>query len=158
MLTAFEPVVAPDTRVMIFGSFPGVASLGATQYYAHPRNHFWRLLEAVLDLPGLAAQPYAQRLDSLLARQVGLWDALAACEREGSLDAAIRQARPNDFARLHQLAPALDKVCFNGKAAGRFAPVLEAAGYRTLVLPSSSPANAMLSFQQKLSAWRSLLA
>jgi hypoxanthine-DNA glycosylase len=82
---------------------------------------------------------------------------LAACTREGSLDAAIRNASPNDFASLRAHAPKLAKVCFNGKTAGRFAPVIGAAGYVTLVLPSSSPANAMLSFDQKLRLWRDIL-
>ncbi|SDV50937.1 DNA-deoxyinosine glycosylase [Chitinasiproducens palmae] len=157
MLSSFPPVADRDTRVMIFGSFPGVASLAATQYYAHPRNHFWRLLEAVLDVPGLAGRSYDDRLACLLAHRIGLWDVFAACEREGSLDSAIRQAQSNAFEALREHAPALEKACFNGKTAGRAAPLLAEAGYRTLVLPSSSPANAMLSFPQKLSAWRLLL-
>jgi hypoxanthine-DNA glycosylase len=83
---------------------------------------------------------------------------LAACEREGSLDAAIRNASPNDFAVFHTRFPALRKVCFNGKTSGKFAPVLSAAGYATLVLPSSSAANAILSFDQKLRIWRDILS
>ncbi|MDR6411364.1 UNVERIFIED_ORG: hypoxanthine-DNA glycosylase [Burkholderia sp. 1595] len=93
----------------------------------------------------------------MLAHGIGVWDVLAACHREGSLDAAIRNAQPNDFASLREHAPLLKKVCFNGKTAGRFAPVIGAAGYATVVLPSSSPANAMLSFDQKLRLWRDIL-
>ncbi len=89
-------------------------------------------------------------------RGIGIWDVLAACHREGSLDSAIRHAKPNDFDALREHAPLLKKVCFNGKTAGRFAEVIGAAGYETLVLPSSSPANATLSFDQKLSLWRSI--
>ena len=101
--------------------------------------------------------PTTSACDALLAHGIGLWDVLAACHREGSLDAAIRNAQPNDFASLRAHAPKLRKVCFNGKTAGRFAPVIGAAGYATLVLPSSSPANAMLSFDQKLRLWRDIL-
>jgi hypoxanthine-DNA glycosylase len=156
MLRGFPPVVGNDTHTLILGSFPGEASLAATQYYAHPRNQFWRLLGAVLDEP-LAELPYEERLLRVLTHGIGVWDVLAACEREGSLDVAIRNATPNDFAALRAHAPQLAKVCFNGKTAGRFAPVIAAAGYTTLVLPSSSPANAMLSFDQKLRLWRDIL-
>ena len=156
LLEGFPPVVAADTHTMVFGSFPGVASLTATQYYAHPQNQFWRLLGAVLDEP-LPSLPYLERLQRLLAHQIGVWDVLAACERSGSLDAAIRNASPNDFAALRRRVPSLRKVCFNGKTAGRFEPVMREAGYETLVLPSSSAANAMLSFEQKLVQWRSVI-
>lgn len=157
MLRGFPPVIAPQTTTLVLGSFPGEASLAATQYYAHPRNQFWRLLGSVLGEP-LAELPYGERLERVLAHGLGVWDVLAACEREGSLDAAIRNATPNDFASLREHAPRLRKVCFNGKTAGRFEPVIRAAGYETLVLPSSSPANAMLSFEQKLRIWRDILS
>jgi hypoxanthine-DNA glycosylase len=156
MLCGFPPVVGADTHTLVLGSFPGEASLAATQYYAHPRNQFWRLLAAILEEP-LVELPYHARLDRLLMHGIGVWDVLAACEREGSLDVAIRNATPNDFASLRAHAPKLSKVCFNGKTAGRFAPVIAEAGYTTLVLPSSSPANAMLSFDQKLRLWRDIL-
>ena len=157
MLRGFPPVAAADTHTLILGSFPGEASLAATQYYAHPRNQFWRLLGAVLDEASLHDLPYDERLKRVLAHGIGIWDVLDACQREGSLDSAIRNAQPNDFDSLREHAPQLAKVCFNGKTAGRFAPVIGAAGYATLVLPSSSPANAMLSFDQKLRLWRDIL-
>ncbi|KAB0642176.1 DNA-deoxyinosine glycosylase [Burkholderia latens] len=157
MLQGFAPVVAPHTHTMILGSFPGEASLDAAQYYAHPRNQFWRLLGAVLGEPGLHELAYDARLERVLAHGIGIWDVLDACHREGSLDSAIRNAKPNDFASLREHAPLLKKVCFNGKTAGRFAGVIGEAGYETLVLPSSSPANAMLSFEQKLEHWRRIV-
>ncbi|ACC71288.1 DNA-deoxyinosine glycosylase [Paraburkholderia phymatum] len=156
MLRGFPPVVAESTHTLILGSFPGEASLTATQYYAHPRNQFWRLLGAVIGEP-LPELDYPTRLERVLRHGLGVWDVLAACTREGSLDAAIRNATPNDFASFREYAPLLKKVCFNGKTAGRFAPIIAAAGYQTLVLPSSSPANAILSFDQKLRLWRDIL-
>ncbi|WP_244813900.1 DNA-deoxyinosine glycosylase [Caballeronia sp. Lep1P3] len=156
-LAGFPPVGDARTHTLILGSFPGVASLDATQYYAHPRNQFWRLVGAVIGEP-LHELAYAQRLSRLTDRGIGLWDVLAACEREGSLDSAIRNASPNDFAAFHARFPMLRKVCFNGKTSGKFAPVIAAAGYATLVLPSSSPANAILSFDQKLRIWRDILS
>lgn len=157
MLKGFPPVVAADTtHTLVLGSFPGEASLAAAQYYAHPRNQFWRLLGAVIGEPSLHELPYDDRLVRVLAHGIGIWDVLDACHREGSLDSAIRHAQPNDFDSLREHAPLLKKVCFNGKTAGRFAPVIAAAGYDTLVLPSSSPAYAMLSFEEKLVVWRQI--
>ncbi|WP_179401688.1 DNA-deoxyinosine glycosylase [Burkholderia guangdongensis] len=158
MLRGFPPVVAADTHTLILGSFPGEASLAATQYYAHPRNQFWRLLGAVLGEAALHELAYDARLERVLKHGIGIWDVLAACHREGSLDSAIRNAKPNDFDALREHAPLLRKVCFNGKTAGRFADVIGAAGYDTLVLPSSSPANATRSYDQKLLCWREILS
>lgn len=155
LLTGLAPVVDPHIRILILGSFPGAASLAAQQYYAHPRNHFWRLAGALVG-EDLYSLPYGERLPRLLAHRIGLWDVLEACEREGSLDSAIRRPAANDFERLRHLCPALETVGFNGQASGKFAPQFGAAGYRTVVLPSSSPANAGWSFERKLQAWRQL--
>lgn len=157
LLTGLAPVIDPHTRILILGSFPGAASLAAQQYYAHPRNGFWRLISALVD-EDLASLPYADRLPRLLAHRIGLWDVLGACEREGSLDSAIRSPAANDFARLRHLCPELQTVGFNGQASGKFAPRFAENGYRTVVLPSSSPAYAALSYEKKLAAWRALRA
>lgn len=155
-LTGLAPVLDSSVRLLVLGSFPGAASLAAGQYYAHPRNQFWRLISAVIG-EDLAALPYAARLPRLLEHQVGLWDVLAACEREGSLDSAIRKPAANDFERLRVLCPQLEAVGFNGQASGKFAPQFAAQGYRTVVLPSSSPAHMAQTFDQKLAVWRKLV-
>jgi TDG/mug DNA glycosylase family protein len=157
LLTGLPPVLDRETRILILGSFPGQASLSASQYYAHPRNQFWRLLSAVLG-EDLAALPYEHRLARLPAHGIGLWDVIDVCQREGSLDSAIRNAQPNDFAALKKQCPKLARVCFNGKTSGKFAPAFDEAGFETLVLPSSSPANARLSFAQKLAVWQGITA
>ena len=154
-LTGLAPVVDARTRILILGSFPGAASLAAGQYYAHPRNALWPILSALTG-EELAAMPYAERLPRLLAHGIGLWDVLGACEREGSLDAAIRKPAANDFARLRVLCPLLETVGFNGQTSAKFAPQFAAQGYRTLVLPSTSPAHAALTLEQKLAAWKRL--
>lgn len=156
LLTGFPPVLDRHTRILILGSFPGEASLAAQQYYAHPRNQFWRLLSAVLG-DDLASLPYEQRLRRLLTHRIGVWDVIALCEREGSLDTAIRRAQANDFASLKQQSPALFRICFNGKTSGKYAPRFADAAFDTLVLPSSSPANAQFSFDQKLAQWRNII-
>lgn len=154
-LTGLAPVLDQSTRILILGSFPGAASLAAGQYYAHPRNLLWPILSALTG-EDLAALPYAQRLPRLLAHGFGLWDVLGECQRQGSLDSAIRKPAANDFARLRELCPLLETVGFNGQTSGKFAPQFAKAGYRTLVLPSTSPAHAALSFDLKFAQWRKL--
>ena len=150
------PVIDTCTRILILGSFPGAASLAAAQYYAHPRNLLWPILSHLTG-EDLAGMPYAERLPRLLDHGFGLWDVLGACEREGSLDSAIRAPAANDFARLRELCPNLDTVGFNGQTSGKFAPQFAEAGYRTVVLPSTSPAYASMTLAQKLAVWRQLI-
>lgn len=156
-LTGFAPVARFDARLLILGSFPGEASLAAGQYYAHPRNLFWRLLGALLE-ERLADAPYPARLRRLRMRRIALWDVAASCVRQGSLDSAIRDLRANPFDEVLSRAPGIRAVAFNGKAAGRFASQLQAMGLRFYVMPSTSPANATLSFEDKLRAWSVLRA
>ena len=162
-LVGLPPVVGEGTRVLLLGSFPGVASLRAGQYYGHPQNHFWRILAALWPahpLPG--REDYAARCDWLLARGLGLWDVYAACEREGSLDTSIRNARVNDFRGLLARAPRLAAIAHNGSESFRHAKAVRAGLGRddipSLRLPSTSPANASWSFDKKLNAWGEALA
>lgn len=154
-LDGLGPVVGPHTRLVVLGSFPGVASLQARQYYAHPRNQFWPILSALWGVD-LVALPYPRRLEALLAHGLGLWDVYAACRREGSLDSAIQDATLNDLASLRRLAPRLQAVAHNGGESARHRRHTEALGIPVLRLPSTSPANASWSFERKLAAWRAV--
>lgn len=154
-IACLPPVIDRQIETLILGSFPGRASLHAAQYYAHPRNQFWRLMSAVLN-SDLTVAPYPWRLRALLANRIGVWDIIGRCERAGSLDSSIRNAEHNDFVFLKRRAPRLKKVCFNGKTAAKLAPQFVRAGYTTIGLPSSSPA-LTLSFETKLETWRKLV-
>jgi len=154
-LRGLPPIIATTAGTLILGSFPSAASLAAQQYYGHRQNQFWRLLGALLNAP-LAAMDYADRKTALHQAGIAVWDVYASCERSGSLDSAIRGALANDFGKLKELAPDLRRVCFNGRAAARFAGHFEELGYATVVLPSSSPAYT-LAFEKKLAAWRAAL-
>jgi hypoxanthine-DNA glycosylase len=153
LLHGLPPVIGPSTRLVVLGSFPGVASLRAGQYYAHPRNHFWPILAALwgVDLP---AMPYADRLSHMLSRGLGLWDVYASCQREGSLDSAIVAPVFNDLAGLRLRAPQLQAVAHNGGESARAMRHTQGLGVAVQRLPSTSPANASWSFERKLAAWR----
>lgn len=157
VLSSLPPVLAPHTRLVVLGSFPGVASLRAQQYYAHPRNQFWPLLSAMWGID-LVSLPYAQRLVEASARGLGLWDVYASCRRAGSLDSAIRDAVFNDLASLNQRAQQLQAVAHNGGESARAMRHTQVLGVAVIRLPSTSPANASWSFDRKLVAWRAAFA
>ncbi|MGH7027146.1 DNA-deoxyinosine glycosylase [Brevundimonas sp.] len=152
---AFDPVVDAGTRILILGSLPGEASLAVSQYYAHPRNAFWRLMGDLLDQPDLYERAYADRLTALRARGVGLWDTVAEAERIGSLDTAIRLPVHADLPGLAAALPNLQAIAFNGgKAAQLGRRILAGSAITTelIDLPSSSPAHAR-PFAEKQQQW-----
>ncbi|AOS80299.1 MULTISPECIES: DNA-deoxyinosine glycosylase [Hydrogenophaga] len=155
-LFGLPPIADVNTRLVVLGSFPGVASLRARQYYGHPQNAFWKILGALWNVP-LAQAGYDERVAAVLARGLGIWDVYASCEREGSLDTAIRDAELNDFAHLRQRCPALRAIAHNGGESFRHARLTGAFGLPVHRLPSTSPANASWSFERKLEAWGDLL-
>ena len=153
----FAPVVDARSRLLILGSLPGEASLAAGQYYANPRNAFWRLMDTVTGR-SLSALPYDDRLKALADARIGLWDVIASAQRDGSLDAAIRSPEAADLLGLIASLPDLRAVAFNGGKAAKLglrilAP--EAARLRLIILPSSSPAHAR-PFDVKAEAWLGL--
>jgi hypoxanthine-DNA glycosylase len=157
LLVGLGPVVTRSTRLVVLGSFPGVASLAAQQYYGHPRNHFWPILSALWGVD-LVALPYARRLAELRRRGLGLWDVYAACRREGSLDAAIEDPVPNDLPALLRAAPKLEAVAHNGGESARAMALTRALGVAVYRLPSTSPANASWSFERKRAAWHDVFS
>ncbi|WP_188645769.1 DNA-deoxyinosine glycosylase [Tsuneonella deserti] len=154
--SAFAPVAERDARVLILGSLPGEASLAERRYYAHPRNRFWHLVGHTIgqDLVSLA---YEARLDALKVARIALWDTVASARREGSLDAAIREADHAPLAELVATLPDLRAVGFNGRtsaAIGR--PQLAASRLALIDLPSSSPAYAAMPLADKERLWARL--
>lgn len=163
---SFPPVIGRKPRILILGSMPGEESLRQGQYYAHPRNQFWMIMGALIGAgPEL---PYADRLARLKESGIALWDSLKLCERTGSLDSSIRPESEiaNEVACLLAEYPSIRIVCFNGqKAAAAFRKHIlsELSQARRdeiewITLPSTSPANAARSRNQKLEQWRLALA
>jgi len=153
LLEGLAPIAARNARLLVLGSFPGVASLAAQQYYAHPRNQFWPILSALWGVD-LAALPYTRRIAEARRRGLAIWDVYAACRREGSLDSAIEAAELNDLAGLAAQLPLLAAIAHNGGESARAMRVTRALGLPVHRLPSTSPANASWSFERKLAAWR----
>lgn len=153
----FDPVVDEHTRLLVLGSLPGTHSLLRQEYYGNKQNRFWSLMSEVIGVD-LVVLDYASRLQALLANGVGLWDVVAEAQREGSLDSRIRQRVDNNLSGLIAELPSLQTIAFNGATAARLgmrALGPHAVPYRTVQLPSSSPAFT-LEYAEKLALWRTL--
>ena len=155
----FAPIADADARILVLGSMPSEASLAAGQYYAHPRNQFWPIVAQLFRFD--VAAPYRARTQALESAGVAVWDVLHSCVRRGSLDSSIETdgLAVNDFRAFFIAHDKIRHVFFNGSKAEHcykryvlpgIAP--RAIGY--VRLPSTSPANASLSFADKLAAWQ----
>ncbi len=162
---SFLPIADEGARILILGSMPGVASLAAGEYYAHPRNAFWPLMG---ELVGAGPElPYDARCEKLRVASIAVWDVLRECRREGSLDARIETATEvaNDFSALLNDCPQIERIGFNGQKAetafhrhvAKTLPEEQLARLAFARLPSTSPAHASLRFEEKLRMWKAWL-
>jgi len=153
---SFLPVIDNKTRILILGSLPGDESLKRQQYYANPRNQFWKIIFSVLDqeLPS----SYEERLSLLLKNKIGLWDVCHSANRKGSLDQYIKNEVPNDVHGLLKKYPLLKTVLFNGaKAKATFDKhFVQHNHVRYDILLSSSGA-ATISMTKKVIQWKMLI-
>ncbi len=158
------PLIGLDCRVLILGTLPGDQSIARQQYYGHPRNLFWPLIATYVG-DQILTQGYADRNEILQAYGIGLWDVMHAAERSGSLDNNIRHGQLNDVAWLFAQYPTIQHIGFNGQSAAsifqkRILPgLIQSGGFdkSMTTLPSSSPANAGISYQTKAMAWFTFL-
>jgi double-stranded uracil-DNA glycosylase len=155
----FPPVIGVAPEILILGSLPGVASLNQQQYYAHRQNAFWRMLEALFQIE--ADAEYTVRCQQVKAARLAIWDVCHKAYRPGSLDSAITRNSviANDINGLLALHPSIRLVAFNGNAAASLfnKHIRLQHALTTIVLPSTSPANAGIPYAQKLEKWSALL-
>lgn len=162
-IQSFPPIENPTATILILGSMPGKESLRAKQYYAHPRNAFWPIMGELIGAP--PALPYEARIRKLKSAGIALWDVLASCKRRSSMDADIDTDSicANNFASFLRAHPHVTHVFFNGTMAEQcfhkyVRRMPEDRPLHYLRLPSTSPANASMSYEQKLAAWRVILS
>ena len=156
----FSPVANPDARILILGTLPGKVSLERHQYYAQPRNTFWKIMERLCGTPEHAE--YEERIRMFLDHRMALWDVCAEAVRQGSLDTNIQPSTilANDFNSFLATHDQITLVCFNGSRAGKLfrrdaLPTLSHSfsKLRYEVLPSTSPAHASMPFETKQALW-----
>jgi hypoxanthine-DNA glycosylase len=159
--TGFPPIAAPQAHTLILGSMPGVKSLKQQQYYAHPRNAFWPIMAKLLKLDSQA--DYSSRCTQITNKGIAVWDVLQQCQRQGSLDQDIKKESMvhNDFALFLTEHEQITRIFFNGGTAEQ---LFQRYVFKTLPaskqdlsmirLPSTSPAHASMTFEQKLEQWK----
>lgn len=153
LVASFDPVVWPDSRVLILGTVPSPKSREQQINYGNPRNRFWPVLARLWD----EKDPLTKegRYDLLHRRHVALWDVLESCTIHGASDASIKDPIPNDINRVLQMAP-ITAVFTTGATATRLYRKLcePQCGMPCSGLPSTSPANATWSMERLLEAYR----
>ena len=149
-IRGFAPIINDDSTVLILGSMPSVKSLCKAEYYAHPQNRFWRI---IFRLTGeKETDDYEEKKRVLLRHGIALWDAIGACCRDGSSDSSIREIEVNDVRALLQSHPTIKAVFTNGKKSEE----VFKRHFADLIfeyLPSTSPANAALSYEKIYQIW-----
>lgn len=158
-VTSFAPFAQADAERLILGSMPGVESLRQQQYYAYPHNCFWRIMGELFSFDYKIS--YEERINHLLKKRIALWDTVQCCVRPGSMDSDIKNAKPNDFEKLFKDCPNIKKVFFNGQTAHKLfikhKKQMHLPELKLIVLPSTSPANAAMSYRKKLQAWKQVI-
>jgi hypoxanthine-DNA glycosylase len=152
---SFPYFINSKTEILILGTMPGAISLARQEYYANPRNHFWKIIYTFFNgLP--ISENFKEKVEFLESNKIGLWDVLENCERKGSLDIHIKNQKENDFEVLLNEFPSITKIIFNGKQSHAFFSKRfgQIKGITYFVMPSTSPANTM-SFENKLKIWSS---
>jgi len=151
----FEPIIFKDTRRLILGSFPSIQSVANDFYYAHPRNQFWKILASVTGYPVTNRD---QKIWLLKEVKLGLWDMIASCSRENSLDSALEDEAVNDIAALLERYPSIELLAFTGrKAEALYGVHFSHLEIETVYLPSPSAAYAKMKFEQKVKAYEAVI-
>jgi TDG/mug DNA glycosylase family protein len=138
---------------------PGRASHAANEYYAYKHNHFWKLIYEIFDARQETA--YSKKAGFLREKHVALWDVLRRCRRPGSsADSAIKGETPNDIAAFIKRYASIKHIYFNGRQAEKYFKKYFGNSIKLPLhtLPSTSPANAGLTFQRKLARWKKIRA
>ena len=156
-ISSFPPIINKDSEILILGSIPGIRSLEMQQYYAHPQNKFWKIICEIFNEE--FTTNYQQRIEILEKHHIALWDVIDTCERKGSLDSEIRNEEANKIEELLQNFPNIKAIFCNGQKSHKNLQKILGKKFRMpiIVLPSTSPAHAGLSYFDKLKLWYIIL-
>jgi len=155
--TSFEPISNAETAVLILGTMPGDKSIELDEYYGHPRNRFWKIISSITN-NGLP-QTYADKKALLFKTKIGIWDVAHKANRKGSLDSAIENEEPNDLNNFISKHKNLKVIGFNGKKSEALYDKYfdRKSGLKYISLPSTSPANTSINFDNICKQWRQIL-
>lgn len=151
----FSPLLDQNTRILFLGSFPSIASFEQAFYYAHPRNAFWPILEAIF---AVKLESNEAKKTFCLEKGIGLWDVIGSCERSNSSDTNLKNCIPNDFEKLLREYPNIQTLAFTGKKSyDLFQKYFKNLEIERVLLPSTSPAHAAMKKEEKEKIYKELL-
>ena len=155
---AFAPLVDADSEILLLGTMPSEESLRKGEYYGHKSNQFWKILFQLFETP--FSTNYDDRKNLVASNKIAIWDVLASCKGTGSADSDIKEEQPNDFGLFFSCYTNIQYVFFTSQKSEEF--YKKYVGINRFdksyhVLPSPSPANARMSFEKKLEAWKVIL-
>jgi len=153
---ALQPFIDNSTIILIMGTMAGEQSIAKQEYYANRGNLFWIILFAIFDEEFSAS--YEDRKALIKKYNIGLWNVLKSCKREGSSDAKITEETLNDFESLHKQFPNIKHVFFESKAAAKYfhKHTIPEEGITYTTLPSTSGLNAGLTKAEKMEQWKAV--
>lgn len=156
-ISSFSPIIDQSSQILILGSVPGVKSLEMQQYYAHPQNKFWKILFEIFEEDFTA--DYPERIRFLKRNHIALWDVIDSCERKGSLDSDIKNEEANKIAELLSEHPNIKAIFCNGQKSYKNLQRILGKDFHlpVFVMPSTSPANAGIPFEEKKRQWLKIL-
>lgn len=155
MISGFAPVVANAPKAIILGSMPSVVSLEKRQYYGFKHNRFWKIIAAYFNCEFLT---YEDKMQCILTHHLILWDVIASCEREGSLDAKIKNVALNDIEGLLKKYPTVKTVLCNGKKSYElYMRYFSHLNLTCICLPSTSNANRTIKEEELCHLWEKAL-
>jgi hypoxanthine-DNA glycosylase len=151
----FQPLVFKESEVLILGSFPSIESFDKSFYYAHPRNQFWKILSEITAYP---INNRDQKIWLLKKFKLALWDMVARCTCDNSLDSTLEEIEVNDMAEFLEAHPSIKKVAFTGRLAEKLFKIhFNYLEIETVYLPSPSSAYAKMSFETKVEVYKDKL-
>jgi hypoxanthine-DNA glycosylase len=153
---ALDPLIDHSTIILIMGTMAGEQSIAKQEYYANRGNLFWKILFAIFEEEFSAS--YEDRKALVKKYNIGLWNVLQSCKREGSSDASITEETINDFEGLHKQYPNIKYVFFESKAAAKYflKHTAPQEGITYITLPSTSGLNAGLTKEKKIAQWKTV--
>lgn len=149
----FQPVFDENSRVLVLGSFPSVKSREYGFYYGHPQNRFWKVVAAVTESP--VPETIEEKKRMLLSKGIAVWDVIDSCDIAGSSDSSISNVVPADISRVLKKSK-IRRIYANGTTAKKLYDTWQrkACGMEIVLLPSTSPANAVWTLEKLIDAWR----
>ena len=143
------PFFDKSSKILILGSIPSKKSREEKFYYMHPQNRFWRVLEAVFE------EKIHDKEEFLHRHHIALWDSIASCDINGSSDASIKNVIPNDIKKMIENTQ-ITQIFTAGKTAEKYYRKYsyENTQMDSICLPSTSPANCRVSFDNMVKEWK----